>query len=292
MPTLPAQKIAVPLLFRSGRWLIDTKAIGAWEGASGFELGNEGDSPLIGRWSGTSASSVGVFRDGKFSLLINGKVTVYNFGSPGDTPVVGDWTGDGVTKVGVFRKGFWLLDMNGNGRWDGASADRLIGLGGVAGEVPLIGDWNGDGRSKAGVYYLDGSFALDFNGNGAWDKDDKKFFFGQKGDIPVVGDWSGNGVTKAGVFRKGFWLLDMNGNGHWDGPPGDRLIGLGGVVGDVPLVGDWNGDGRAKAGIYRADGSFAFDFNGNGVWDKDDRLLHLGAHGDLPVILNPVRDKK
>lgn len=279
---------AIAAVFRSGTWSVDSNGSGRWEGPAGgdtnFTLGKAGDIPLSGIWDKTAGPSVGVFRDGQFFLMVNGQVKEYNFGNPGDVPVVGDWTGDGVTKIGVFRKGFWLLDMNGNGKWDGPSADRMIALGGVLGDIPVVGDWNGDGRGKVGLFRAPNIFALDANGNGAWDKDDLQFGFGDPGDKPVVGDWNGDGRTKVGTFRKGFWLLDYNGNQRWD-PPADRLVALGGIAGDIPVVGDWNGDGRTKVGVYRQTAWF-LDSDGNGVFNPSDKPWYFGLPGDIPVVMN------
>jgi hypothetical protein len=238
-----------------------------------------------------SAPSIGVFKDGRFSLLIEGKVKNFDFGGPGDIPVLGDWNGDGHTKIGVFSKGFWILDMKGDGRRVDPPAGRTIALGGTAGEIPIVGDWNGDGRSKVGVFN-NGIFSLDFDGNGIWDGNDKMYYFGAKGDIPVVGDWNGDGRSKIGTFHNGFWALDFNGNGKWEGPQVDRSIALGGVAGEIPLVGDWNGDGRSKVGVDQPPGSFHFDFDGNGVWTETDKMFSFGVANDIPVILNPVRGKK
>jgi subtilisin family serine protease len=128
-------------------------------------------------------------------------------------------------------------------------------------------------------------WALDYNGNGAWDgtPTDRLLSFGVPGDVPIVGDWNGDGRAKIGIFRNGVWALDYNGNGVWDGTPTDLLLSFG-VPGDIPVVGDWNGDGRAKIGIFR-NGLWGLDYNGNGVWDGSvtDRLYTFGVPGDTPV---------
>jgi hypothetical protein len=292
LPILRQHKAASLALFRSGRWLIKANANGIWDdstdGDVDFTFGNGGDTPLGGFWEGCSAPSVGVFREGTFSLLIEGQVKTFAFGDPGDIPVLGDWNGDGHTKIGTFNKGVWRLDMKG----DGHRADRSITLGGNPDEVPIVGDWNGDGRSKVGIFNS-GAFSLDFDGNGIFDKSDKTYYFGGKGEIPVVGDWNGDGRSKVGVYQKGFWVIDFDGNGKWENPNQvDRLIALGGVAGEIPLLGDWNGDGRMKAGIYQKPNTFSLDFDGNGVWETKDKLFSFGVLNDIPVVLNPVHVKK
>lgn len=282
---LQALRTAVPIIFHSGNWLF-----GPPLSDMNFTFGSKDYLPVSGVWPGSSAPSIGIYKDGKFSLLVDGVVKEFAFGNTTDVPMAADWNGTGHSYLGVYSKGFWTLDMNGNGQYDGPKLDRFIALGGVPGEFPIIGDWNGDGRTKVGVF-SDGLFRIDFNGNGVWDKDDKGLFFGKNGDIPVVGDWNGDGRTKIGAFNAGVWVLDYNGNGKWDGPPEDRVVMLGGLPGDMPVVGDWNGDGRTKVGLYRA-GTFHLDFNGNGVWDENDKVIALGNIGDAAVILNPVRVKK
>ncbi len=289
------QKKAIAAVFRSGYWSVDSNATGHWEEVTGgdtsFALGNAGDIPVTGTWDLADGPSVGVFRDGVFTLLIGGHPQNYPFGSPGDLPVVGDWNGDGRTKIGVFRKGYWLLDLNGNFKWDGTSVDRQLTLGGTAGEIPVVGDWNGDGKSDTGVYRPDSTFALDVNGNGVWDKDDKVFGWGSPGSKPVVGDWNGDGRSKIGVFQNGFWSLDKNGNQIWDGAGKDLFIALGGIAGDFPVVGDWNGDGRTKVGVYRQ-GAWYLDTDGSGALDKTDKTWFFGLAADVPVVVAPQTGKK
>jgi hypothetical protein len=88
----------------------------------------------------------------------------------------------------------------------------------------------------------DGTFYLDYNGNGVWDGcgTDRCLQIGLNGDIPLVGDWNGTGSTKVGTFRPsdGTFYLDYNGNGVWDGCGTDRCLSIG-LDGDTPLVGKW-----------------------------------------------------
>ena len=279
-------------VFRSGVWFVDSNGNGRWEGKGDTSIltGKAGDTPLTGTWDVADGPSVGSFANGVFTLVINGRAQNFTFGAPGDFPVVGDWNGDGRSKIGVFRNGFWLLDYNGNGKWDGTTIDREVALGGVPGEIPIVGDWNGDGKTDLGVYRRNSSFALDFNGNGAWDKDDKVFGLGNPGDTPIVGDWNGDGRSKVGVFHNGFWSLDYDGNQRWE-PAIDKFIALGGLPGDQPVVGDWTGDGRTKVGIYRGQ-QWIIDSNGNGVYDKTDAIWNFGLVGDIPRPITPIRAKK
>ncbi|MBZ5618408.1 MAG: SBBP repeat-containing protein [Acidobacteriia bacterium] len=165
-------------------------------------------------------------------------------------------------------------------------------------------------RPSTPVGAAQGVFALDANGNNAFDLPaDKLRFFGLAGDIPVAGDWDGSGVVRIGVFRpsNGHWYLDMNNNGQWDGSgPGldlDVAYGLPSPAGtcvpstaaglaactDIPVVGDWGGTGTTRLGVFRS---------ASGQWFLDNQNpLAAGPHtsfatfvygqpGDLPVVAN------
>ena len=177
--------------------------------------------------------------------------------SAGNVGLIVAIKGDAVTsKVGTFRPsdGTFYLDYNGNGVWDGCGTDRCLSIG-LDGDVALVGDWNGSGSSKVGAFRpSDGTFYLDYNGNGTWDGcgTDRCLQIGMNGDIPLVGDWNGSGSSKVGAFRPsdGTFYLDYNGNGTWDGCGTDRCLQIG-MNGDIPLVGDWDGTGSAKVGAFR-----------------------------------------
>ena len=190
------------------------------------------------------------------------------------------------SKVGAFNNGYWVQDANGNFTWDGTSVDRLIYWSlGQTGEVPVVGDWNGDGKTKVGLY-INGTWYLDFNGNGVWDGPnvDKLVYFGGPGFAPYVGDWNGSGTSKMAGHKDGTWMIDFNGNFAWDGPGADKLIFFGGP-GYTPLVGDWNGSGTTKIGAHK-DGIWLLDYNGNFVWDgvTVDKLLFFGGPGYRPMV--------
>jgi len=247
-------------------------------------------------------SSVGVFRpsDGTFYLDYNatgqwdgcGTDRCLQIGMSGDTPIVGDWNGTGTSKVGVFRAadGTFYLDYDGNGMWDGCGTDRCLQIG-MSGDVPLVGDWNGTGSAKVGVFRpADGTFYLDYDGNGTWDGcgTDRCLQIGMSGDVPLVGDWNASGFEKVGAFRPsdGTFYLDYDGSGTWDGCGTDRCLQIG-MLNDIPLVGDWNGSGTSKVGAFRpGDGTFYLDYNGSGTWEGcgTDRCLQIGLGGDIPLV--------
>jgi hypothetical protein len=196
------------------------------------------------------------------------------------------------SKVGAFRPsdGTFYLDYDGSGTWNGCGTDRCLQIG-MNGDIALVGDWNGTGTSKVGAFRpSDGTFYLDYNGNGIWDGCgvDRCLHIGMLNDIPLVGDWNGSGTSKVGAFRPsdGTFYLDYNGSGTWEGCGTDRCLQIG-LTGDVPLVGDWNGTGTSKVGAFRpSDGTFYLDYNGSGTWEGcgTDRCLSIGMNGDTPLV--------
>jgi probable HAF family extracellular repeat protein len=249
-----------------------------------------------------AASAVGLFRpsDGTFYLDYNGNGVwegcgvdrCLSIGMNGDIPLVGDWNGSGTSKVGAFRPsdGTFYLDYNGSGTWEGCGTDRCLQIG-LNGDIPLVGDWDGTGSSKVGAFRpSDGTFYLDYNGNGVWDGcgTDRCLQIGLNGDIPLVGDWDGTGSSKVGAFRPsdGTFYLDYNGSGTWEGCGTDRCLQIG-LNGDIPLVGDWNLTSTSKVGAFRpSDGTFYLDYNGSGTWEGcgTDRCLSIGLNGDEPLV--------
>lgn len=120
-----------------------------------FQYGSGRDIPVTGDWNGDGIDTIGVFRDGEWTLDTDGDGvltpadTIVQFGAAGDMPVVGDWNGDGVDEVGVFRDGRWQLDSNGNRELD--AHDRVFELG-AEGDRPAVGDWDGDGADEPAIY--------------------------------------------------------------------------------------------------------------------------------------------
>ncbi|XYH95408.1 hypothetical protein ACMHYB_47650 [Sorangium sp. So ce1128] len=124
-------------------WFLDMSGNGMDGAYRVLQFGLRGDVPLVGDWTGTGQTRVGVFRNGEFHLDLNGNgydgELPLHLGQAGDKPVVGRWSGTARSLVGAWRPstGIWLLDMNGNG-WDGA--DRALQFG-LPGDVPVTGSW-------------------------------------------------------------------------------------------------------------------------------------------------------
>ena len=191
-------------IYRKGDWFFDYNGSGTWDDCNqnvckkGFG-GSPEDIPVAGDWEGKGVDRIGFYRNGSW-FLDNGNGILEACGTdfclgpfggyPEDIPVVGDWMGDGASKIGIYRNGQWFLDANGNGKWDGCGIDRCIeAFGGLPGDLPVVGDWAGNGSSKIG-FYRNGSWYLDYNGNGIWDGCDVdecfQFFGGIPSDLPVV----------------------------------------------------------------------------------------------------------
>jgi hypothetical protein len=148
--------------------------------------------------------------------------------------------------------------------------------------------------TKVGTFRpSDGTFYLDYNGNGGWDGCgiDRCLSIGLNGDVPLIGDWDGTGTDKVGVFRPsdGAFYLDFDGNGKWGGCGAgqpDRCLTIG-LSGDTPLVGDWSGSGKAKVGTFRPTEQFFYlDVGRIGIWDgcDSDKCVPIGLNGDIAVV--------
>ena len=223
------------------------------DGAGLFALGIDGatrvfgrasDQPVVGDWTGSGVTRIGVFRDGVWFLDLNnngkwdgpeGGDAVCHFGLRGDRPVAGDWTGDGTTKIGVFRDGLWLLDYSGEHTLDPRVPSIRTFHFGLKTDIPVVSNWGHAGRADHAGVFRDGLWYVDVNGDGKYDpKDDALYPFGLPGDIPVVVNWGGG--QKIGIYRGGLWILDRNGNNRYDA---DDAVFKNGRPGDIPLTGQW-----------------------------------------------------
>ena len=246
-------------VYHDGTWYVDLSGNGVWDGTPTdgihtFGEGLTGAVPVVGDWTGTGTTKIGVYLDGIWYLDLDGSRMwdgtptdgVYTFGDglTGSVPVTGDWTGTGTSKIGIYLDGTWYLDLDGSGTWDGTPTDGVYTFGdGLTGAVPVVGDWTGTGTTKIGVY-LDGIWYLDLDGGGTWDgtPTDGVYTFGEglTGVVPVTGDWTGTGKAQIGVYVAGTWYLDRDGNGAWNGTPTDMLYGFGsGLFGALPVAGKW-----------------------------------------------------
>jgi len=120
-----------------------------------FHYGTGGDRAVTGDWNGDGIYTIGVFRQGVFSLDVDGDGRwspgdlSIKFGQTGDLPLVGDWNGDGKTELGIYRNGTVMLDTNGDHQLD--SRDTVFQLG-EPGDIAVSGDFDGDGVDDVAVY--------------------------------------------------------------------------------------------------------------------------------------------
>ena len=197
-----------------------------------------------------------------------------------------------IGKAGSIEAGKWALDRNGNNAWDGTVTDgSYFWSTGDPAEIPVQGDWNGDGTTKMGVY-LNGTWLLDYNGDGVWDAGDLTIVFGNGDYTPIVGDWNHSGFSKIGLYKinepsQGTFLLDYNGNGVWNDGVDINCTWRSTTAGDKPVIGDWTHDGKAKIGIFTVDGTWILDYDGNFAWTPQggDKVLNWTTQ---PVVGKPV----
>ena len=122
-----------------------------------FRFGTDADYPVTGDWNNDGITNIGLFRDGHWSLDMDGDGRYteadagFDFGDQGDLPVTGDWSGDGHVQYGLFRNGTFILDTNDNHQID--NGDRQITMTDYReGDLPVAFDHNGDGISEVGLY--------------------------------------------------------------------------------------------------------------------------------------------
>ena len=121
-----------------------------------FRFGSGRDIAISGDFNGDGISSVGVFRDGRWTLDIDGDGVLIDgndrqevFGEAGDLPLVGDFDGDGVDELAIVRGNQVIVDSNGNGHID--ATDQVFLLESGEGSV-IAGDFDGDGREEPALH--------------------------------------------------------------------------------------------------------------------------------------------
>jgi len=200
----------------NGHWYLDLNNNGKWDGSgSGLDLdiafgqgyaapcvpvsaatlATCGDLPIVGDWTGTGTSRLGIFRSGVWYLDsqvptapgVHATFTTFNFGQVGDLPVAANWSGAGTNdQIGVYRKGTWYVNATGDGVYH--PTDPVYSFG-SAGDIGVTGAWNGVGPKKIGVFSGNGQWFLDINGDHVFNQASGDIIanFGEAGDLPVVG---------------------------------------------------------------------------------------------------------
>jgi hypothetical protein len=242
--------IAEAAVYHEGKWYIDLNGNGVWdEGDLWAELGNATDQPIVGDWDGDGKTDIGVFGK-KWSG--DNEIIATEPGLPSDLNTMESTTirpknippaVDVSTQLQNSRamkhsqKGAVRLDV----------IDHVFQYG-EDGDQAFTGDFAGDGIKKVGVY-RNGTWYIDYNGNGKLDGKDLTIESGGeygKNAIAVVGDWDGDGIDNIGLYVNGVWHLDTTGDFKLN-----EKIEFG-EPGDLPVVGDFNGSGIAELAVYRA----------------------------------------
>ncbi len=122
-----------------------------------FRYGEQPDTPVTGDWNGDGIDQIGVFRNGKWLMDVDGDGRWTDadkradFGRPGDVPIVGDFDGDDIDEIGVVRGDQWIIDTDGDRKISGN--DLIINVPRESDDSqPIVGDWDGDGKDEPGYY--------------------------------------------------------------------------------------------------------------------------------------------
>ena len=121
-----------------------------------FLFGSGRDIAISGDFNGDGITTIGVFRDGNWTLDIDGDGRLsklrdrqVEFGKAGDVPVVGDFDGDGIDELAIVRGDQVFVDSNRNGHID--ATDQVFQLESEEGTV-IVGDFDGDGRDEPALH--------------------------------------------------------------------------------------------------------------------------------------------
>jgi len=208
-------------------------------------FGASGDVPVVGRWTGSATTYIGVYRPSTSIFYLGTQNTgappgiTIQFGVPGDIAVVGRWCpsvspATAPDTPAVYRPSLRIIISQ-----CGETSELPFG---GPGDVPVAGDWWSKGVTTPGVYQTSNATFILYRSPGVH----IVIPFGVPGDLPVVRHLRTSSVI--GVYRptiRTFFLSDTN-----TSPTSPITIPFG-ATNDVPLVGDWTGDGVPKVGVYR-----------------------------------------
>jgi serine-aspartate repeat-containing protein C/D/E len=121
-----------------------------------FVFGGGRDIAISGDFNGDGITTIGVFRDGNWTLDVDGDGQLsalhdrqVKYGEAGDIPVVGDFDGDGIDELAIVRGDQVFVDSNRNGHID--ATDQVFQLDSEEGSI-IVGDFDGDGRDEPALH--------------------------------------------------------------------------------------------------------------------------------------------
>ncbi len=209
-------------------------------------FGASGDVPVVGRWTGSATTYIGVYRPSTSIFYLGTQNTgappglTIPFGVPGDIPVVGRWCPSASPATEPDTPGVYRPSLH-SFVFQCGSETSVVPFGGP-GDVPVAGDWWSKGVATPGAYQTSKAAFILYRSPGVH----IVIPFGVPGDLPVVRHLRTGSVI--GVYRpttRTFILSDTN-----TSPTSPITIPFG-ATNDIPLVGDWTGDGVPKVGVYR-----------------------------------------
>ena len=243
--------IAEMAVFFDGYWLVDLNGNGTWDDDDlWIKMGSENDQPVVGDWDGDGKTDIGVFgpewpgdlnamrKEPGLPTDLNQKVSL----RPTNVPPDPQDAPAGLRAMKHTNRGRVRLDVIDHVFRYGAESDRAI-----------VGDFNGDGTKQIGVY-RNGTWHIDYNGNGQWDAEDIEAKTNHKeGDFPIVGDFTGEGVDRIGIYTPSTGRVTIDTNGNYQFDNGDLVFYLEGIddVEAFPVVGDFNGDGIDQISLVK-----------------------------------------
>jgi hypothetical protein len=243
--------IAEIAVFYNGIWYVDLNGDGVWDDDDLWaEMGSSVDQPVVGDWDGDGKTDIGVFgpawKGDNLALQnepglptdLNQKVSI----RPKNLPPNPDEAPTTPRAMKQSARGKVRLDVIDHVFRYGSESDRAV-----------VGDWNGDGSRKIGVY-RNGTWYIDYNGNGHWDAGDIEAKTNAKsGDRPIVGDFTGEGVDRIGLYTPSTGRVIVDSNGNFQLDDNDLVFYLEGIddVDVYPVVGDFNGDGLDQIALVK-----------------------------------------
>ena len=179
--------------------------------------------PVAGDFNGDGVWEVGIFREGRWYLDLNGNGQWdendlwAKLGTEADKPVTGDWDDDGKTDIGIFGPAWardpWAIEnepgLPDSDNYPTHPNDKAKNV------PPTVAEATSGGR------VLKRTAA----GKPRADLIDHVFHYGTPGDVPVAGDWNGDGIRAIGVYRDGQWTLDLDGDGRFTDADGRYTFG-------------------------------------------------------------------